>query len=108
MPNSPLSLPTDLRGLCWNTSRTLSMLSSGTRDGPGLLPLHKHPVSTNCWYHVLVWCVFLKPCIKLTLHCNHRSGQLKIEHTVSMRSELLVAHEKLGQLPLLMVYVVPV
>jgi hypothetical protein len=27
---------------------------------------------------------------------------------VSMRSELLVAHEKLGQLPLLMVYVVPV
>jgi hypothetical protein len=27
---------------------------------------------------------------------------------VSMRSQLLVAHEKLGQLPLLMVYVVPV
>ena len=27
---------------------------------------------------------------------------------VSMRSELLVAHEKLGQLPLLEVYVVPV
>ena len=27
---------------------------------------------------------------------------------VSMRSELLVAHEKLGQLPLLTVYVVPV
>ena len=27
---------------------------------------------------------------------------------VSMRSELLVAHEKLGQLPLLMVYVLPV
>jgi hypothetical protein len=27
---------------------------------------------------------------------------------VSMTSELLVAHEKLGQLPLLMVYVVPV
>ena len=53
---------------------------------------------------------------KLTLHCNHRSGHLKTEHTeslfmlrrhlgnwphgsaVSMRSELLVAHEKLGQL----------
>jgi hypothetical protein len=50
---------------------------------------------------------------KLTLHCNHRSGHLKTEHTenlllqrhlwnwprghaVSMRSELLVAHEKLG------------
>jgi hypothetical protein len=55
------------------------------------------------------------------LHCNHRSGHLKTEHTktflaatpswklargpaVSMRSELLVAHEKLGQLPLLTVY----
>jgi len=62
------------------------------------------------------WCVFSKPCTKLTLHCNHRSGHLKTEHTeslfllrrqlgnwplgpaVSMRSELLVAHEKLGQL----------
>ena len=60
------------------------------------------------------------------LHCKHRSGYLKMEHTeslyllqrhlgnwpcdptVSMRSELLVAHEKLGQLPLLTVYVVPV
>jgi hypothetical protein len=29
-------------------------------------------------------------------------------HAVSMRSELLVAHEKLGQLPPLTVYVVPV
>jgi len=64
---------------------------------------------------------FSKPCTKLTLHCNHRSGNLKPEHTesfflllrhlrnwprgpaVSMRSELLVAHEKLGQLPLLTV-----
>jgi len=71
-------------------------------------------------------CVFSKPCTQLTLHCNHRSGHLKTEHTenlfllrrhlgnwprgptVSMRSELLVAHEKLGQLPLLTVYVVPV
>jgi len=60
-------------------------------------------------------CVFSKPCTKLTLHCNHRPGQLKTEHTeslfllrrylgiwplgpaISMRSELLVAHEKLGQ-----------
>ena len=57
----------------------------------------------------------------LTLHCNHRPGHLKTEHTerpfllrrhlgnwprgpaVRMRSELLVAHEKLGQLPLLTV-----
>ena len=72
------------------------------------------------------WCVFSKPCTKLTLHCNHRSRHLKTEHTeslfllrrhignwsrgpaVSMRSELLVAHEKLGQLPLLTVYIVPV
>ena len=72
------------------------------------------------------WCVSSKPCTKLTLHCNHRSGHLKTDHTeslfllrrhlgnwprgpaVSMRSELLVAHEKLGQLPLLTVNVVPV
>ena len=71
-------------------------------------------------------CVFSKPCTKLTLHCNHRFGHLKTEHpeslslmrrhfgnsprgpAVSMRSELLVAHEKLGQLPLLTMYVVPV
>jgi len=71
-------------------------------------------------------CVFSKACTKLTLHCNHRSGYIKTEHTeslfllrrhignwpggpaVSMRSELLVAHEKLGQLPLLTVYVMPV
>ena len=71
--------------------------------------------------------VFSKPCTKLTLHCNHRYGHLKTEHTeslfllrrhlgnwprglaVSMRSELLVAHEKLGQLLLLtLYYIVPV
>jgi len=28
-------------------------------------------------------CVFSKPCTKLTLHCNHRSGHLKTEHTES-------------------------
>ena len=72
------------------------------------------------------WCVFSKPCTKLMLHCNHRSGHLKTEHTeslfllrrhlgnwprgptLSVRSELLVAHEKLGQLPLLTLYVLPV
>ena len=60
--------------------------------------------------------VFYKPCTKLTLHCNHRSEHLKTEHTgsifllrrhlghwprgpaVCMRNELLVEHEKLGQL----------
>ena len=72
------------------------------------------------------WCVFSKPCTKLKLHCDHRSGHLKTEHTeslcllrrhlgnwyrgpaVNMRSELLVAHEKPGQLLLLTVYVMPV
>jgi hypothetical protein len=66
--------------------------------------------------------VFFKPCTKLTLHCNRRSGHLKTEHTesllqlrrhlgnwsrgpaVSMRSEQLVAHEELEQFPLLSVY----
>ena len=64
--------------------------------------------------------------LQTVLHCNHRSGHLKTDHTeslftlrrhlgnwprgpaVSMRSELLVTHEKLGQLPLLTVYAVPV
>jgi len=30
------------------------------------------------------WYVFSKPCTKLTLHCNHRSGHLKMEHTESL------------------------
>ena len=30
------------------------------------------------------WRVFSKPCTKLTLHCNHRSGHLKTEHTESL------------------------
>ena len=30
------------------------------------------------------WCVFSKPCTKLTLHCNHRSVHLKTEHTESL------------------------
>jgi hypothetical protein len=77
------------------------------------------------WWYVNA--VFNEPPKKeITLHCNQGSGHLKTEHTerllllrhhlgnwpggpaVSMRSELLVAHEKLGQLPLLTVYVVPV
>jgi hypothetical protein len=70
---------------------------------------------------ILVWCVLFKPGTKHTLHCNHSSGHLKTEYTeslpllvshlgkwsrgpaVSTRSELLVAHEKLGQFPLLTV-----
>ena len=41
------------------------------------------------WWHGLekrhhAWFVFSKPCTKLTLHCNHRSGHLKTEHTESL------------------------
>jgi hypothetical protein len=62
--------------------------------------------------------------MKLTLHYNHRYGHLKTEHTdssllmlqrhlpnwsrgpsISMRSELLEAHEQRGQFLLLTVYV---
>ena len=64
--------------------------------------------------------------LEKTRHAMHVSGHFKTEHTeslfllrchlgnwprspaLSMRSELLVAHEKLGQLPLLTVYVLPV
>jgi hypothetical protein len=69
---------------------------------------------------------FLKLCTKLMLHCNHRSGHFKTEHTenllllrrhfgtwslgpaVSTRNELLVANEKLGEFPLLTMYVMTV
>jgi hypothetical protein len=77
---------------------------------------------------VIILCVasFFKPCTKLTLHCNHRSGHNKTGHTgsllllrrhlgnwsrdpaVSMRSELLVARKKLRHFSLLTVYVVTV
>jgi hypothetical protein len=67
-----------------------------------------------------------KPCTKLVLHSKYKSGHLKTEHTeslfllrrnlgnwprgpaVSMGSKLLVVQENLGQLPLLMVYVLTV
>jgi hypothetical protein len=53
MPNSLLAIATDLRWLRWHPSRTLSMLPSDTRGPPGLLPLYKQPVSTNCRYHLV-------------------------------------------------------
>jgi hypothetical protein len=77
-----------------------------------------HKLSVPPSYVIPVWCVFSKPCTKLALNCNHRSGHLKTEHTeslfllwrhlgnwaggpaVSMKSELLVTHAKLGQLRL--------
>ena len=40
--------------------------------------------------------------------CMVRLGNWPRGPALSMRSELLVGHEKLGQLPLLTVYVVPV
>jgi hypothetical protein len=55
MRSSLHALATDLRGLCWNASHTLSVLSSDTRGRPGLLPLHKHPVSTNYQYHLVMF-----------------------------------------------------
>jgi len=51
--NFLLALATDLRGLRRNATRTLSMLLSDTRGRPGLLPVHKHPVSTNCRCHLI-------------------------------------------------------
>jgi hypothetical protein len=33
---------------------------------------------------ILVWCITFKPCTKLTLHCNHKSGHFKTEHTESL------------------------
>jgi hypothetical protein len=33
---------------------------------------------------IIVWCVFFKLCTKLMLHCNHRSGHLRKEHTESL------------------------
>jgi hypothetical protein len=53
MLNSLLALATDFQELRWNAPHTLSMLSSDTRGRQGLLPLHKHPVSTNFWYHLV-------------------------------------------------------
>jgi len=52
------------------------------------------------------WCVFSKLCTKLTL--RRHLGNWPRGPALSMRSELLVAHEKPAQLPLLTVYVVPV
>jgi hypothetical protein len=54
MSNSLLALATDLWGLRRNASHTLSMLSSDTRGQPGLLPSHKHPLSTNCRHDLVM------------------------------------------------------
>jgi len=125
--NSRIALAADLRGLRWNVSHTLSMLSPDTRGRPGLLSLHKHPVSTNCRYHLVM--LFLCGAFLLNrarnsrrtvityLDTSKRSTQkaffccdaiLETGPAVSMRSELLVVHAKLGQLAQLTVYVVPV
>ena len=41
------------------------------------------------------WCVFSKPFTKFTLHCNHRSGHLKTEHT----ENLFLLRSHLGNWP---------
>jgi hypothetical protein len=43
-----------------------------------------HKLSGPPGYTTFVWCVFSKPCTKLTLHCYRRSGHLKTEHTESL------------------------
>jgi hypothetical protein len=48
------------------------------------------------------------PDLWLQYSVSFMHGLEKTRMAVSLRSELLVAHEKLGQLPLLTVYVVPV
>jgi hypothetical protein len=129
MSNSLLALATDLWGLRWNASCTLSVLSSDTRGQPGFLPLQKHPVSSNCRCHLvtLFFCgaSFINCAQNSTLHCKHRSGHFKMDHTeshlllrchfvnwpcgpaLSMRSEQLVVNEKLGELPVQTVYIMP-
>jgi hypothetical protein len=42
------------KGLRCNVARILSILLSDTRGRPGLLPLHKHPLSKNCRYHLVM------------------------------------------------------
>jgi hypothetical protein len=92
-------------------------------------PITKFLEGHGQWWNVNA--VFNEPPKKEIAWCyigewSGRFGHVKTEHTerllllrrhlgnwplgpaVSMRSELLVAHEKLGQLPLLTVYVVPV
>jgi hypothetical protein len=78
-------------------AKFLSMLSSDTRGRPGLLPLHKHPVSTNCQYHLLI--IFL---------CGASFWNRARNSRCTVITDLDTWKEKLGQLPPLMVYVVPV
>jgi hypothetical protein len=47
------------------------------------------------WLHYSCVVYFFKPCTKLTLHCNNRSGHLKMEHTKSL---ILLRHH-LGNWP---------
>ena len=51
--------------------------------------------NSRCTVITDLWCVFSKPCTKLTLHCNHRSGHLKTEHTES----LFLLRRHLGKWP---------
>jgi hypothetical protein len=49
---SSLSAPrTDFWGLCMKAALTLSTFSSDTRGRSELLPVQRHRVVSNCWYH---------------------------------------------------------
>jgi hypothetical protein len=121
-----LALATDLQALRCIASRTISMLlikhTTSTR-----IPVFTQTSSFHKYYLVtLLMCgVFFKLYMKLTLHCNRRFGHIKKENkpvplllqrhlphwyrgpAVSMKGELPVARETLGQFPLPTEYVVP-
>jgi len=113
-----LALATDLRGVRRNASLTLSMLSSDTRGRPGLLPLHKHPVSTNRRYHLVMLLLhdahFLNHarnsrCTKITdLDISKRSSQKAFSCCDAILETGPATQRTAGQLSLLTVYVVPV
>jgi hypothetical protein len=123
MPNSLLALANCLEGnltkrLTHSFNIVIRQMRS-TRAPASTLASNFHKLLVPSGYIILVWRVSFKPCTKLTLHWNHRSGRLKTEHTEnlgkwscgpaeSMRSELPVAHEKFGQFQLLTVFFVPV
>jgi hypothetical protein len=65
IPSSRLAHHTDFWGLRTKATLTLSTPSSDTCRDPELLPVQRHPVILNCWYHqwmllsdgsVLNWC----------------------------------------------------
>jgi len=64
IPSSLLALRVDLHELCSKLSWILLTFSSDTRGLPELLPLHRQPICSNCWFQrqmlFLVGCWMLK------------------------------------------------